>query len=108
MNIADRYIAPEIAGALREYALAELNIQKLLVNGEISYGTARETSYELMARWEQVLGQYDRARQIANAASQEASAAQLSALAQAFSAFNQHPTVTNCSLLGSNVSCVSH
>jgi hypothetical protein len=60
-----------------------------------------------MARREQVLGRYDRARQIANSVSQEAAAAQLSALTQAYSAFNQHPTVTNCSLLGSNLSRIS-
>jgi hypothetical protein len=108
MNVAERYTSPEIAGALREYSLAQTNIYRLLVNGDISYGKARETRYELTASWEQIIGQYDRARRLANAASQEAAAAQLSAAAQALTAFNRQPTVTNCSLLGPNISCISH
>jgi hypothetical protein len=107
LDIADRYTSPEIAGALREYALAQLNIYRLLVLGDLSYGKAWETRYGPMAHWQQIVGQYDRARQISDAAAQQAAAAQISAAAQAFSAFNQHPTVTNCTALGPNISCVS-
>jgi hypothetical protein len=107
IEIIDRYASPDVAGAARSYSLAQTNVLKLLVNGDISYGTAREVGYELLARWQQILGEYDRAQQIADAASQQAAAAQMSAAAQAFSAFNQHPAVTNCSLLGANISCVS-
>ena len=38
MNIADRYGTPEIAGALREYSLANLNVRKLLVDGQFLTG----------------------------------------------------------------------
>jgi len=107
IDIADRYTSPEIAGALREYGLTQLNIYRLLVQGDLSYGKAWETKYGLMAHWQQIVGQYDRARQISDAAAQQAAAAQISAAAQAFSAFNQHPTVTNCTALGPNLSCVS-
>lgn len=107
LEIVDRYGAPEVGGAFREYALAQLNMDKLLVQGNLSYGQARTAKYQLQARWQQVIGQYERARQISNAAQQQAAAAQVMAASQAFSAFNRQPTVTNCTALGPSVSCVS-
>lgn len=107
MSIVDRYQSPEIAGAFRQFQLAELNVYKMLVDGKLTYGKAWEVRYGLIGRWQQTVGRYERARQFSNAAAGGAAAAQLSAAARAWSIFNQHPTVTNCSLFGASASCVS-
>jgi hypothetical protein len=62
-----------VIGLLREARLAVINEQKLLADAQISY--SKYWSNTVLARAQQVGGEYLRARQIANAGRQPAAAA---------------------------------
>ena len=108
LKIASRAGSDSIVGLFRETRLANVNQIKLLADGQITYGQYHNNSYQLLAQAQQVLGGYERAQQIANAASQQAAAAQLSSTTQALQAFNRQPSITTCNALGRSVSCVSN
>ena len=98
----------DVVGLFRETQLANVNLRKLLAEGQITYGQYRNNSYQMLAKAQQILGGYQQAQQIANAASQQAAAAQLSSTTQALQAFNRQPSITTCNSLGTSVSCVSN
>lgn len=97
-----------LGGLYREARLAIVNQSKLLADRQITYGQFRSNQQQIMSRVQQVAGELARAKQMADAASQQAAAANLSSTVQAFQAFNRQPTVTNCNRLGSNVTCVTN
>jgi hypothetical protein len=107
LNIASRMGSASTVGLLSETRLANVNLEKLLADGQITYGQYRSNSYRLLAHAQQILGEYERAQQIANAASRQAAAAQLSATTQALQAFNRQPSITTCNSLGNSISCIS-
>jgi hypothetical protein len=107
LSIASRATSPAVVGFLREATLAALNQRKLLADGQITYGQHRMNTYQLLARAQQIVGEYTRAQQIADAANMQASAAQASVTMQALQAFNRQPTITSCNSIGYNVSCIS-
>jgi hypothetical protein len=80
---------------------------KMLADGQITYGQFRQNQYQILTKAQQVVGEYDRAQQVANAASRQAAAAQLSATTQSLQAFDRQPSITTCNGIGSNVTCVS-
>jgi hypothetical protein len=107
LNIASRAGSDSVVGLFRETRLANVNLMKLLTDGQITYGQYRSNSYQLLVHAQQILGEYERAQQIANAASQQAAAVQLSSTTQALQAFNRQPSITTCNSLGNSVSCIS-
>jgi len=108
LNIVSRArVSESVVGLFKEARLASVNQMKLLTEGQITYGQFRANSYQILARAQQIMGEYSRTQQIADAASQQAAAASLSSTMQALRAFNQQPTITNCNAIGNNVSCVS-
>jgi hypothetical protein len=108
MNIVSRASNnASLVGLFREARLANVNQMKLLADGKITYGQYRTNTYQILSKAQQVAGDYERSQQVANAASQQAAAAQLSATTQSLQAFNQQPSVTTCNALGSSVTCVS-
>ena len=107
LNIVSTAASASVVGLFREVRLANVNQAKLLADGQITYGQFRNNTYQLLARAQQILGEYERAQQVANAANQQAIAAQISSTTQALQTFNQQPTITTCNSLGNSVSCVS-
>ena len=108
LGIASRVSSPSVVGLFSETRLASVNLLKLLADGKITYSQYRNNSYQLLANAQKALGEYERAQQIANAASRQAAAAQMSATTQALKDFNQQPSITTCNALGRSVSCVTH
>lgn len=78
-----------VSALFREARLATVNQMKLLAEGQITYGQYRTNSYQIMVRAQQVVGELQRAQQVADAASAQAAAANLSSTVQAFQAFNR-------------------
>jgi hypothetical protein len=107
LNIIAANAPDTVVGLSREGRLAIVNQQKLLVEGQITYGQYRANSYQILARVQQIGGEYTRAQQIANATNQQAAAAQLSSSMQMLQAFNRQPTISTCNAIGSGVSCIS-
>jgi hypothetical protein len=107
MNIISRTTNDSVAGLFREARLASVNQMKLLADSQITYGQYRINTYQILSRVQQVAGEYSRAQQIANAASQQAAAAQMSATMRTLQAFNQQPSITTCNSIGPSVSCVT-
>ena len=108
MAIADRHLSTGMQGMLREVRLANLNLQRLLLEGKITYGHYRQNAYQLLARSQQVLGEYERAERAANVAAKQAAAAQLNSTMQLLQAFNRSPTITTCNRIGFGITCTSH
>lgn len=108
LDIASHSAPPAVVGLMREADSALLNQRMMLANGKISFGQFRQNQYKILGQTERVAGQYLQSQQAADAAKQQAAAAQLSATVQTLQAFNRQSTVTNCSALGSTVSCVTH
>ena len=107
LGIVSRVGSASVVGLFSETRLANVNLLKLLADGKITYSQYRNNSFQLLANAQKALGEYERAQQIANAASQQAAAAQMSATTQALKAFNQQPSITTCNALGHSVSCVT-
>lgn len=62
----------------------------------------------LLARAQQVLGEYERAERAADAAAKQAAAAQLNSTMQLLQSFNRNPTITTCNRIGFGITCTSH
>lgn len=107
IGIASRTGNASAVGLFSEVALAKQNLLKLLADGQITYRQYRTNSYQLLANAQKALGEYERAQQIANAQSQQAAAAQMSATTQMLQSFNRQPSITTCNALGSGISCVT-
>jgi hypothetical protein len=108
VGLASRSGNASIVGLFSEARLANQNLLKLLADGKITYSQYRSNSFQLLANAQKTLGEYERAQQIANAHSQQAAAAQMSATTQAFQAFNRQPSITTCNALGGGISCVTN
>jgi hypothetical protein len=108
IGLASRSGNASIVGLFSETRLANQNLMKLLTDGKITYGQYRSNSFQLQANAQKALGDYERAQQIANAHSQQAAAAQMSAATQALQAFNRQPSITTCNALGAGISCVTN
>ena len=108
IKLASRYWPSDVVGLLQEVFMAYTNQTRLLIEGQISYGQYMSNTHQIFTQAMQVAGQYERAQQVANAASRQAAAAQLSATMQTIQTFNRQPTVTNCNRLGTGISCTSY
>jgi hypothetical protein len=108
IGLASRSGNTSVIGLFSETRLAKQNLTKLLADGKITYGQYRSNSFQLVASAQKALGDYERAQQIADAHSQQAAAAQMSAATQSLQAFNRQPSITTCNALGSGISCVTN
>ena len=108
LGIASRSGNASVVGLLSDVRLANLNLEKLLVDGQITYGQYRGNSFQLLANAQKALGDYERAQQIADAHSRQAAATQMAATSQAIQSFNRQPSITTCNALGAGISCVTH
>jgi len=108
MEIASRTDPVSVQGLFREMRVAVENQRRLLADGSITYGQCRQNSYLLLAQTQQVMGEYLRAQQIADAASTQAAAAHLNSTMQMLQTFNRKPSITTCNSFGNGITCTSN
>ena len=82
-----------------EYDLAGINILRLFLEGQMTWGEKRTSEYKLQLFAERHINEYSEARRQANVLRQRAAAAQLSAAISLLQDFNKNPSLS-CHVLG--------